>query len=263
MTHVLLVGCGRMGSALLGGWLAAGAVSSVDVVEPGPASVPSDPRVRRHRSPETVEGAPDVVVIAIKPQMMADGIPPYRRFAAPGTVFLSIAAGKTLAWFADRLGDAPLVRAMPNTPAAIGKGISVMVASPGVSPVQRALCQTLLAAGGDTAWVEDEALIDVVTAVSGSGPAYVFHMIEALEAAGRAQGLPDELATRLARRTIIGAGALAEASAETAAQLRIAVTSPKGTTQAALDVLMAPGGLVDLMGAAVDSATRRSRELAG
>ncbi len=265
MTRVLLVGCGRMGRALLSGWLASGSVGAIDVVEPAAAALPEDERLRCHAAAEALPAdlVPDIVVFAVKPQVLPEVIGAYRRFAGPRTVFLSIAAGRTLGFFAEHLGEgAAVVRAMPNTPAAIGRGISVLVASPTVSDSQRALAEGLLAAGGETAWVEEEGLIDAVTAVSGSGPAYVFLLVEALAAAGRREGLPEALAMRLARSTVIGAGALAAASQEDAAALRVAVTSPKGTTQAALDVLLAPDGLPALMGRAVAAAARRSRELA-
>jgi pyrroline-5-carboxylate reductase len=194
---------------------------------------------------------------------MAEVVPPYARFA--GAVFLSIAAGKTLSFFAGQLGAAAaIVRAMPNTPAAVRRGITVCVANPLVDAPRRAACQTLLEAVGEVAWVEDEGLIDAVTAVSGSGPAYVFLLAETLAAAGAAAGLPPELATRLARATIAGSGELLRQSAETAAQLRINVTSPGGTTAAALAVLMdARAGFAPLLDRAVAAATRRGKELAG
>ena len=207
---------------------------------------------------------PDVVVFAVKPQALDDVAPAYRRFADAGAVSLSIAAGKTIAAYACHLGpDAAIVRAMPNTPAAVRRGISVACASMRVTAAQRAACQKLLEAVGEVAWVEDEALMDPVTAVSGSGPAYVFLLIEALAQAGAAAGLPVALAERLARATVTGSGELARLSDEPAAILRRNVTSPGGTTEAALQVLMAPDGLADLMERAVVAATQRSRALAG
>jgi pyrroline-5-carboxylate reductase len=206
---------------------------------------------------------PAAVVLAVKPQSLPETLPAYRRFADGKTVFLSIAAGKTLRFFARGLGDAAAtVRAMPNTPAAIGRGIAVACANPQVTPAQRTLCTRLLAAAGEVAWVDDEALIDPVTAVSGSGPAYVFLLIECLAAAGVSAGLPAELATMLARATVAGSGELARLSSGDAAQLRRNVTSPGGTTEAALKVLMGPGGLAPLMDKAIAAATARSRELA-
>ena len=263
---LLLVGCGKMGGALLKGWLDRGAAKYIVVVEPGPGAdaFAGDRRVERRRAPETVDPdfVPDVVVFAVKPQMMAAVTPPYRRFART-SLFLSIAAGKTLAYFARELGEgAAVVRAMPNTPAAIGRGITVACANPLVTAPQRALAERLLAAVGEVGWVDREALIDAVTAVSGSGPAYVFLLIECLAKAGVAAGLPEDLAMRLARATVSGAGELARLSSEPAARLRENVTSPGGTTRAALDVLMAPDGLGSLMTKAVAAAARRSRELA-
>jgi pyrroline-5-carboxylate reductase len=194
---------------------------------------------------------------------MGDVARHYRRFATPETVFLSIAAGKTLAFFSRQLGaEAAIVRAMPNTPAAIGRGITVACPNPYASAVQIALCDRLLAAAGEVAWVDDEALIDAVTAVSGSGPAYVFLLIECLAKAGIAAGLPADLAVRLARATVAGSGELARLSSEPAEVLRQNVTSPGGTTRAALDVLMAADGLETLMRKAVAAAAARSRELA-
>ncbi len=200
----------------------------------------------------------------MKPQIFDQVLPYYRRFASVGAVTLSIAAGKTITAVARSLGPkAAIVRAMPNTPAAIGRGLSVACAGPAVPRPARALCGRLLAAVGEVAWVEDEALLDPVTAVSGSGPAYVFLLIEALAKAGEAQGLPPGLAEKLARATIAGAGELARLSSESAVTLREAVTRPGGTTRAALDVLMAPGGLESRLQRAVAAATKRSRELAG
>jgi len=179
-------------------------------------------------------------------------------------VFLSIAAGRPIAYFEDRLGeDAAVVRTMPNTPAAIGRGITVACANRHVNGADRAICGDLLAAVGEVAWVDDEGLLDAVTATSGSGPAYVFLLIECLAAAGGAAGLPSDLAMRLARATVAGAGELAYQSEEAPSELRRNVTSPGGTTAAALSVLMADDGLGRLLTRAVAEATRRSRELAG
>ena len=266
---VLLVGCGRMGGALLGGWIAAGlAPGEVAVVEP------VDDLARAARDAHGVAVAADIadldpafvpriVVLAVKPQVMDVVAPPYRRFAGRHTVFLSIAAGKSIADLAGHLGaDAAIVRAMPNTPAAVGRGISVLCPNPAVEAAQLEACRGLLAAVGEALTIDDEALMDAVTAVSGSGPAYVFLLVECLARAGVEAGLPAALAARLALTTVAGAGALAAQSDETPATLRQNVTSPGGTTQAALEVLMADDGLAPLMARAVDAATRRSRELA-
>jgi len=260
---ILLVGCGKMGGALLAGWKKRRIAQNLAVVEPAPTQVPKG--VKHHTSPATLPKsfAPSAIVLAVKPQALADVLPCYRRFAAGGTLFLSIAAGKTLRFFARELGaSTPVVRAMPNTPAAIGRGIAVACANARVSVQQRALCERLLGAVGEVAWVEDEALLDPVTALSGSGPAYVFLVIEYLAAAGVAAGLPDALAMRLARATVAGAGELARLAPEDASQLRRNVTSPGGTTEAALKVLMAEDGLAPLLRRAIAAATQRSRQLA-
>ncbi|HEX9490879.1 MAG TPA: pyrroline-5-carboxylate reductase [Stellaceae bacterium] len=264
---LLLVGCGQMGGALLRGWRARHLAERYVIVEPGPgaASFAGEPDVTlapgADRLPPDLR--PSVIVFAVKPQVMGEVLSAYRRFAAGGTLFLSIAAGKTLGFFARQLGAAAsVVRAMPNMPAAIGRGIAVACASGAVAAVQRTLAERLLGAVGEVGWVEDEALIDAVTAVSGSGPAYVFLLIECLVKAGVAAGLPEDLAMRLARATVAGSGELARLSPEPAARLRESVTSPGGTTRAALDVLMAPDGLEPLMTRAVLAAARRSRELA-
>lgn len=264
---LLLAGCGKMGGAMLDGWLASGVASRVVVIDLAgvPPSLQGDSRVSAAAGPDALPAGflPDVVVLAVKPQVMDGALPAYRALVRPGTVFLSIAAGKTIAYFQRVLGEqAAVVRSMPNTPAAIGRGMTVAVASPAVAQEQMALCDRLLHAVGDVAWVEDEALLDPVTAVSGSGPAYVFLLVEALAKAGEAAGLAPDLAMRLARATVCGAGELLHRSPAPAAELRKAVTSPNGTTQAALDVLMGPQGLQPVMDAAVAAATRRSRELA-
>jgi pyrroline-5-carboxylate reductase len=263
---LLLVGCGKMGSALLRGWLAQGLAQRYLVVEPGPVpdALRGHAEVAVLAAPDQLppEVAPAVIVLAVKPQAMAAVLPAYRRFAPAGTLFLSIAAGKTLGFFERMLGPAAVVRAMPNTPAAIGRGIAVACASALVAAPQRALAERLLGAVGEVAWVADEALLDPVTAVSGSGPAYVFLLIECLAKAGMAAGLPEALALQLARATVAGSGALVALSGESAAELREAVTSPGGTTRAALDVLMAGDGLETLLTRAVLAATQRSRELA-
>ncbi|HEX5455116.1 MAG TPA: pyrroline-5-carboxylate reductase [Stellaceae bacterium] len=265
---IVLVGCGQMGGAMLRGWLACAAAKRFVVIEP--AGIPPDLAEQRgvawHRAADALPSdlRPDAVVFAIKPQVLDDVVPAYRRWVAPHTLFLSIAAGKTIGGLTRHLGEAAaVVRAMPNTPAAIGRAITVACPTPRVDAAQRLLCEALLAAIGEVAWIEDEALMDAVTAVSGSGPAYVFLLIEALAAAGEEAGLPAGLALRLARETVAGAGELARRSADTPARLREAVTSPGGTTRAALDVLMGENGLAPLLNRAVAAATARSRELAG
>src|SRR5438270_7023719 len=263
---LVLVGCGQMGSAMLRGWLAREAAANFIVVEPAglPASFAAAGNVAWHRAVDELPDGmvPDAVVFAVKPQIIDEVLPAYRRWAQPQTLFLSIAAGKTIAGIGRHLGDAAIIRTMPNTPAAIGRAITVACANPRVTAGQRRLAEALLAAIGDSAWVEDEALLDAVTAVSGSGPAYVFLLIEALAEAGERVGLPADLALRLARETVAGAGELARLSPESPARLRENVTSPGGTTRAALDVLMAENGLPALMQRAVAAATARSRELA-
>ncbi|MDJ0942711.1 MAG: pyrroline-5-carboxylate reductase [Kiloniellales bacterium] len=265
--RLLLVGCGKMGGALLCGWVERGLDPSVvTVVEPG-AEARNDVAalgVEAVAGLDQVEAAlqPAFVVLAVKPQMMDAILPDCRRFAAPGTAVLSIAAGTTLGAFEAALGDeAAVIRVMPNTPAAVGRGMSVLCANARVDDAQKVVAGALMAAVGEVAWIEDEALMDAVTGVSGSGPAYVFLMIESLAEAGVEAGLPRELATQLAQATVAGAGELARQSEETAAQLRRNVTSPGGTTAAALEVLMAEGGLPELMKRAVAAAARRGREL--
>jgi pyrroline-5-carboxylate reductase len=194
---------------------------------------------------------------------MDAAVPAYRRLANDGTLFVSIAAGKTIGFFEKHLGPVAVIRAMPNTPAQVGRGISVACANGKVKADQRALAERLLSSVGEVGWVDDEELIDAVTAVSGSGPAYVFLLAECLAAAGEAVGLPKDLAMRLARATVSGAGELLHQSKESAEKLRQNVTSPGGTTLAALNVLMADDGLRPLMIKAVQAAARRSRELAG
>ncbi len=263
---LILVGCGKMGSALLRGWIAKQAASRFVVVEPQgrPADLADAAGTSWYSSPQELTQVltPAAIVFAVKPQIIDDVLPAYRRWATPQTLFVSIVAGKTIAGITRRLGAASLVRTMPNTPAAIGRGITVACANERVTAEQRHFCEQLLAAVGESAWVEDEALLDAVTAVSGSGPAYVFLLIEALAQAAVASGLPPDLALQLARSTVAGAGELARLSPESPAQLREDVTSPGGTTRAALDVLMANDALVTLIKQAVAAAAARSRELA-
>jgi len=266
MTKILLVGCGKMGGALLAGWLKRGiGVADIVIVEPNPvADLPSGLLQVADAAAIPVDFIPGIVMLAVKPQAMDQAVPAYGRYAAQGACFLSIAAGKTIAGLNGLLGaKAAVVRSMPNTPAAVGRGITVCCANAVVSADQRVSCQSLMEAVGEVGWVDDEALIDAVTAVSGSGPAYVFWLTECLAAAGEKAGLDASLSARLARATVFGAGELMRRSPDSPAQLRKNVTSPNGTTQAALDVLMAPDGLAPLMERAVAAAARRSRELAG
>lgn len=262
---ILLVGCGRMGSAMLAGWREQGLAPSV-AVDPAPSAASfagADLTVVPSASAIPPGFSPAAVVFAVKPQNAADSVPRFARFAGR-PVFLSIMAGRTIAGLRPLLGDrAALVRAMPNTPAAIRQGVSVVCAGPGVDPAQRALCERLLGAVGAVAWIEDEAMLDPVTAVSGSGPAYVFLLAEIMEQAALEQGIPPDLARLLARQTVAGSGALLAASAEDSAALRRAVTSPGGTTEAALAVLMDPDAWPAALRSAITAATARSRELAG
>jgi len=265
--QVLLVGCGKMGGALLDGWIANGlSPSAAFVVEPGPgAEQARATRAAVHSSVEELpaELAPSVTVFAVKPQTMAEVAPAYEVYGGRGSVFLSIAAGTPIAAFEKFLGTgAAIVRSMPNTPAAIGQGMIVACPNGQVTAGMRQACDRLLGAVGRVAWIDDETHMDGVTAVSGSGPAYVFWLIECLESAGIAVGLPADLARQLALETVAGAGALARDAAEDPATLRQNVTSPGGTTAAALEVLMAEDGLRPLVARAVDAATERSRDLA-
>ncbi|RAI59323.1 pyrroline-5-carboxylate reductase [Roseicella frigidaeris] len=263
---LLLVGCGKMGGAMLAGWLERGLDEAV-VVEPHAAAVAGFAgRVTRVPDPASIPAGfrPGAVVLAIKPQEAAATLPAFARLAGPETVFLSIMAGRAIGGMRAALGgEAAVIRAMPNTPAAVRQGFTVACPGPGVTAAQRALADRLLGAIGEVAWVEEEGLIDPVTAVSGGGPAYVFLLAELLEKAAVEQGLPADLARRMARATVAGSGALLAASAESSAQLRINVTSPKGTTERALAVLMAPEAWPAALSRAIAAATERSRELAG
>jgi pyrroline-5-carboxylate reductase len=263
--QILLIGFGNMGQALVRGWLAKGrAAATIRVVDPvaGARRAATELGVSAHESVgEAAAVRADVAVLAVKPNQLSEVLPACAGIAASGAVMLSIAAGKTLATIAEGLGRAAVVRAMPNTPAAIGKGITVLVANSAVSAEQRALCTELLSAAGAVAWIDDERHMDAVTAVSGSGPAYVFLLIECLEQAGRELGLEAALARQLALATVAGAGAYAAAAGAEPAELRKRVTSPKGTTQAALDVLMAQPGMAELFSRALRAAAERSREL--
>jgi pyrroline-5-carboxylate reductase len=262
---LLLVGCGKMGGAMLEGWLARGlAASDAIVAEPVEAMRPRKDGLHCVASSDEIRETPEIVVLAVKPQTMDAVLPDLRRFADGGAVFLSIAAGKTLKYFAGHLGaTAKVVRSMPNTPAAVRQGITVACAAAGVSDAEKKRCQDLLEAVGQALWVEDETLIDPVTALSGSGPAYVFLLVEAMAAAGAKLGLSPDMAMQLARATVAGSGELLRQSSEPASQLRVNVTSPGGTTAEALKVLMAADGIQPVFDKALAAASRRSKELAG
>jgi len=266
--RLVLAGCGNMGYAMLSGWVGSGRLPAADVfvVEPN-----EDLRARAAalgcRAAASVAdippgAVPELVVVAVKPQVIRDVVPAYGRFADGRTTFLSIAAGTPVATFRDILGErAPVARCMPNTPAAIGKGMMVVFSTPLVSAATRGFIADLLSASGAVATIDDEGLMDAVTAVSGSGPAYVFHFIECLTAAAEKAGLPAETAKLLAMQTVFGAASLAAESREEPAVLRRQVTSPNGTTAAALDVLMGGDRLKALVTEAVEAARLRSIEL--
>lgn len=265
--HVVLVGCGKMGSALAVGWLHGPLEPArLIVVEPDDAAAAhlAPLGITRVATPAALprDTAFAAIVYAVKPQVMAEILPAYVGAGGADTVHLSIAAGCPIALFERHLGPVPIVRAMPNTPAAIGRGMTVACANDAVGHARRALCGRLLEAVGAVAWIDDESLMDAVTAVSGSGPAYVFLLAECLAEAAETAGLPAPLARRLAEGTVAGAGALMAESAGSAAVLRRNVTTPGGTAEAALSVLMAAGGLAPLLTRAVRAAANRSRALA-
>jgi pyrroline-5-carboxylate reductase len=262
--NLVLAGAGKMGGALLTGWLAQGLDGGdVVVIDPQPSDEIRALTARgvRINAAAADVGAVSTMVVAVKPQTFAGAAPALRNYAASSTLVVSVMAGTPIAALAAQIGG-HVVRAMPNTPAAIGRGITVAVAAGDVTATQRATANALLCATGAVEWVEDESLIDAVTAVSGSGPAYVFLLAEELARAGVAAGLPEQLAMTLARATVSGAGELLHRSELDAATLRRNVTSPNGTTAAALDVLMADDGLGPLLTRAVAAAAKRSRELA-
>ncbi len=263
---LLLVGCGNMGGALLAGWLDTG-VRPGDVVGVDPAPAPTAAAL----GPDIVGSAkeipaafkPDMIIIAVKPQGIEDVVPAFSNFAADAAT-LSIVAGTTIGKLSGLIGGSPaVIRAMPNTPAAIGRGISVLCANERTSAMARETAGKLMSAVGEVAWVDDESLLDPVTAVSGSGPAYIFLLAECLAEAGVAAGLPGDLARQLARATVAGAGEMLHRTDIPAAALRENVTSPGGTTEAALGALMADDGMQPLLTEAIRRATERSRELAG
>lgn len=263
MTKLLLVGCGKMGGAMLRGWRQN---ETLDIIIVCPSPKEESARVKWIDAPDKLDPSftPDVVVLATKPQQITETLPLYAQHT--NALFLSIAAGKTLTHLAHLLGNprAAILRAMPNLPVQIGQGISVVTANANVTAAQEQLGHTLLESMGSVAWIDDETLMDAITALSGSGPAYIFALCEAMAAAGEKLGLAPELAATLARQTIIGSGALLEKSCATATELRIAVTSPAGTTEAALTTLLAnETGLTPLLLRAMTAARDRAHELSG
>lgn len=259
---LVMLGCGKMGSAMLAGWLERGLDRAcVHVIDPHPSDWLRAAGVAINAA---LPDDPAVLMIAVKPQMMQAALPQVARFGAD-TLILSVAAGTPIRAYEDAFGpSARVIRSMPNTPAAVGKGITAIIGNAAATPADLEMAEGLLSAIGQVVRLSDEDQIDAVTGLSGSGPAYIFYMIDALAAAGVAQGLPPEMAMQLAKATVAGAGALAEQASETPEQLRINVTSPNGTTQAGLGVLMdEASGLMPLITATVAAATHRSRELKG
>jgi pyrroline-5-carboxylate reductase len=258
---LVLLGCGKMGSAMLEGWLKGGIdPQSVWVLDPAPSEWLKAQGVRLNAA---LPADPAIVLVAVKPQMMAAALPALAAMGGGETLFLSIAAGTTIAHYEAVLGaGTPIIRAMPNTPAAIARGITAIIGNAHATPAHLDLAEGLLSAVGQVVRLAGEDQMDAVTAVSGSGPAYVFHLIETLAAAGVAEGLPAPLAMQLAKATVAGAGALAEAASDDPGQLRVNVTSPGGTTAAALAVLMdEAAGFPALLKRAVHAAAERGREL--
>ncbi len=264
--RIVLVGAGNMGGAMLTGWLKSGIPgASVAVVDPNPSDAMkarlAEAGAAWHADAGAA-GSADILFIAVKPQVMDAVLPAFKSVVGPDTVVVSVAAGKTLASMESHLGPAAMVRAMPNTPAMIGRGVTGAFANDKVSTAQRELVHRLLAVSGPVEWVGSEAEINAVTAVSGSGPAYVFYLVECMAEAGRKAGLQADLALRLARETVAGAGELLHQSPDTPDRLRQNVTSPGGTTAAALAVLMDEKGMQPLFDAAIEAARRRAEELA-
>ena len=266
--RLVLIGCGHMGYAMLAGWVGSGRIKAGDIVVVEPNEALRDKAAAlgcatlSDAAGLAADIAPEIMVVAVKPQAIRDVLADYARFGDGATTFVSIAAGTSTATFEDVLGkNTPIIRCMPNIPAAIGKGMMVIYANAHVGEKARRLMADLLAASGDVASIDDEKLMDAVTAVSGSGPGYVFYFIEALTAAATAAGLPPETAARLAVQTVYGAGVMAAESGEDPGTLRRQVTSYKGTTAAGLDVLMGENGLTRLMTETVEAARRRSVEL--
>ena len=265
LSSLVLVGAGKMGSAMLEGWLSRGLnPRKITVIEPQPVkAIKALTRRGLKLNPKGKRAPAAVVVVAVKPQSAPDALPAAAPYVGKSTLVVSIMAGRTIGFLQQSFPGAAIVRAMPNTPAAIGRGITVAVPNARVSGRQRKQASHLLAAIGAVQWVSDEGLMDAVTATSGSGPAYVFLLAEGMTQAAIAAGLPPDLAARLARETVAGAGELLRLSPLDAAVLRQNVTSPGGTTAAALEVLMGPGGFDTLLKDAIAAATRRGKELAG
>lgn len=268
MARVVLVGCGNMGFAMLSGWLAAGKLKAGDtaVIEPNEELRQRAATLGAVTSPErdgfNPAKKPETVVIAVKPQVIRDVLTQYADWGGGATTFVSVAAGTPISTFTQILGEStPVIRCMPNTPAAIGKGMMVTFANEAVTPDTSARVEDLLSASGEVATIPDEKLMDAVTAVSGSGPAYIFHFIECLTAAGENVGLPTETAKLLAMQTVYGAATLAAESRTDPGELRRQVTSPNGTTHAALQVLMGDDRLKNLLTEAVVAARDRGIEL--
>lgn len=267
MGQLVLVGAGNMGGAMLTGWLKSGVPgSSVTVVDPGPsqtmlAQISEAGATYTKEAPADLKA--DILFLAVKPQVMDKVLPPLKALVGPDTVVVSVAAGKTLAFMESHLGAAAMVRAMPNTPAMIGRGVTGAYANAAVTAQQRDTVNRLLKVSGPVEWLDSEDAINAVTALSGSGPAYVFYLVECMAEAGRKAGLQADLAMRLARETVAGAGELLHQSPDDAARLRQNVTSPGGTTAAALAVLMAEEGMQPLFDKAIEAARSRAEELAG
>lgn len=265
---LVLIGAGKMGGAMLEGWLRIGMdPAGISLVDPKPSdemvALAAEKGMALNPDPQAIAPV-EVLVLATKPQMLDTAAPSVQAFIHPQTLVISILAGKTLGDIAARLPNAnAVIRAMPNLPASVQRGATGAAAGAGVSSAQKAMADTLLGSIGIVEWLADESLVDCVTAVSGSGPAYVFHLVECLAAAGIAIGLPAETAERLARATIIGAGEMLHQSPLPPATLRQNVTSPGGTTAAALEHLMADNGMAPLVRRAVAAAKRRAEELSG
>ncbi len=258
---LVLLGCGKMGSAMLAGWLERGLPrEAVWVMDPAPSDWLRETGVHINAA---VPERPAIVLVAVKPQVMGAALPTLKSHGGGDTLFISVAAGTSIATYEGLIGaGTPVIRAMPNTPAAVGRGITALTGNTEATPDHMAQAEALMQAVGQTVRLDSEAQMDAVTGVSGSGPAYVFHLIETLAAAGVAQGLSEDLAMRLAKATVAGAGALAEAAEDSPTQLRVNVTSPNGTTQAALEVLMdEASGFTPLLKRAVAAAAKRSEEL--
>lgn len=263
---LVLLGCGKMGTAMLEGWLVNGVKpASVTIIDPYPSDRLVELQAEGLRINVNLPAFPAICILAVKPQMMGEALPQITALGNGTTVFLSIAAGTPISTFEDILGaNTPIIRAMPNTPAAVGRGITALIGNALIGQSEMAMAEDLLRAVGQTVQLENEDQMDAVTAVSGSGPAYVFHLIETLAAAGVAEGLSEDLAMQLAKATVGGAGELAERAAEDPSTLRVNVTSPAGTTAAALGVLMDEDrGFPILLRDAVKAAADRSRELRG